>query len=78
MKMFSVYDRAIEAHTGQPFFQPTGQAAIRVITDEAKREGSNLQAHPTDYELWEIGTFDETSGQFTPNLQRIARVEDLA
>lgn len=77
MKMFSIFDRAIEAHTGAPFFQPTTQAAIRVVTNDAKREGSQLNANPTDYELWQIGDFNEQTGQFTPDLQRIARVEDL-
>lgn len=77
MKIYGIYDRAIEAYTGTPFFQPTNNAAIRIIKQEADREGSMLNNNPTDFELWYLGEYNESSGDITPTRERIARVEDL-
>lgn len=76
MKIYSIYDRATEAYQA-PFFQPTGPAAIRIVKGEANREGSMLNAAPADFELWELGDFNETTGEITAKRERIARITDL-
>lgn len=76
MRLFTIYDRAIESH-GNPFFQPTANAAIRMMKTETQREGSMVNQHPEDYELWQIGELNEVTGDFTPEKTRIARAQDL-
>lgn len=76
MKIFSIKDRASE-HFNQPFFQHTAAAAIRIIKNEMRQENSMLAAHPSDFELWELGTFDDQTGQLTNEHTRVARLEDL-
>lgn len=64
----SVRDRAANAF-GRPFFVATRGQAIRSFSDEVntKREGNALQAHPEDFDLYELGVFDEDTGQFENN-----------
>lgn len=73
----SVRDRAIGAFA-RPFSAPSAGVAIRSFIDEVNREGSDMGAHPTDYELYEVGSFDDVLGQFSnppaPNL--LIRAED--
>lgn len=53
---------------GQPFFSASVGMAIRGFSDECTRpdpEGRNLLArHPGDFELYQLGTFDDQSGRF--------------
>lgn len=77
MKMYGIFDRAISAYTGPPFFQPTNAAAMRTVKMEATREGSQLNATPTDFELWHLADFNEQTGQVSGSPERIARIEDL-
>lgn len=62
----SVADKAAQTF-GQPFFVPSAGAAIRSFSDEINRvpgEGQQnpLYSHPADYVLYQLGTFDESSG----------------
>lgn len=76
-KIITVRDRAIEAY-GQPFFVRAIGEAIRSFVDETNRTESAIGAHPEDYELYEIGEFDEDTGTITPNKPRlIAKGKDV-
>lgn len=63
VKIFVVYDSKSESY-GQPFFQQATGAAIRGFSDEAngKRAESAIAAHPEDYTLFEIGSYDHSDG----------------
>lgn len=52
----------------QPFFVATMGIAFRSLRDEIARggEGNILSAHTGDFEIWEIGAYDEESGQILP------------
>lgn len=47
-----------------PFFVPTLSVAVRSISDEIKRggDGNTLSAHPSDFQLWTLGVYDNASG----------------
>ena len=77
MKMYAIYDRAIEAF-GQPIFVKAQGQAIRSFMDECKNPESQFNKHPEDYELYYIGEFDETKGSITNNMnmERVARATD--
>lgn len=65
---FCIYDTKAELFQ-RPFFAPTDGSAIRAVVDEGRRPGSELGAHPTDYVLFCVGAFDDSTGAlggFTP------------
>lgn len=77
-QIIAVFDRGIQAYM-RPFTTPHRNAALRSFTDEANREDSEICKHPEDYDLYQVGEFDENTGQITgldrPEL--IARGQDL-
>jgi len=80
MLMFSLYDSKSESFS-QPFFCRTRGAAVRAITDEVndERATSDVHRHPVDFELYEIGEFNESRGCFTASeaLRSVALVGSL-
>jgi hypothetical protein len=65
MTVCSVRDRGAEAF-GRPFFTPAIGVAIRSFQDEVNRkvEDSQIYNHPDDFDLYELGSFDDFSGMF--------------
>lgn len=61
----SVFDSAVQAY-GRPVFVPSRGYAERSFSDEINRDAPDnaMHAHPEDYEMFELGTFDEESGVF--------------
>ena len=57
----AVRDRQLNAYM-RPFTAQTRGQAIRSFRDEVNRQGSELNTHPEDYELYQLGTFDEETG----------------
>lgn len=47
----------------RPFFVPTVGLALRSFQDEVNNKESPMHQHPADYELFQVGTFDEDSGK---------------
>lgn len=60
----SLFDRAIAAY-GRPMFVPAVGAAVRSLTDEANNPESELSKHPEDYDLYDLGFFDDADASFT-------------
>jgi hypothetical protein len=60
-KIFSVHDSAAAAYL-PPFFLPTEAMAIRTLTDCVHDENHAFSKNPTDYVLYCIGTFDDSTG----------------
>lgn len=65
LKAYSVYDNKTEAYA-KPFFQLTRGEALRSWTDLANDlQSQNMVAkHPSDFVLFEIGEYDESTGTF--------------
>lgn len=53
----------------QPFFVPTVGVAYRNLQDEMERQAPDnpLANHAGDFELYQIGAFDDETGLFEPN-----------
>jgi len=64
LKIFSIYDKKALAHTDVFHFPQIGQA-IRQIEDLLKSQHP-LAKHPADYDLYQLGEFDDVSGLITP------------
>lgn len=60
-KMFAVYDLKAVAYL-QPFFSCNPGSAVRAFGDAVRDGKSPLSIHPEDYQLFELGTFDDNSG----------------
>ncbi len=62
----AVKDRAADAF-GRPMFVPSLGVAIRSFTDEINRNDNESQLfnHPDDFDLYDLGVFDDNSGVFT-------------
>ncbi len=75
----SVKDTAAQAF-GRPVFVPTVSVAVRSFRDEINRPDSkeDMAQHPEDFELYELGSFEDATGVITviePRL--VARAKDL-
>lgn len=62
--VLSVYDRAAATY-GRPLFAAAVGAAMRSFQDEVNRaaEDNPMYKHPEDFDLVQIGTFDDQSGR---------------
>lgn len=66
LKIFSIFDGKAQAYI-QPFFLPTVGMAVRTFTDCVTDPGHAFGKHPEDYTLFEIGEFDDHSGEIEPH-----------
>ena len=65
-RVFAVYDNAAGAYL-QPFFMTTIGLAIRAFEGAATDQNHQFFNHAGDYTLFEIGTFDEVTGELVSN-----------
>lgn len=77
--ILSVKDTAAQAF-GRPMFLPSSAVGVRSFRDEINRSDANneMYKHPEDFELYELGTYDDSTGIIevvTPRL--VARAKDL-
>lgn len=61
LQAVAVFDKITEAF-GRPFFVPNTGGAIRSFSDELKNSESELSRHPDDYDLYHLGSFDDSTG----------------
>lgn len=61
LKIVSIYDGKAEAWMNPLVFQSNGQA-IRSFGDAVNDSSSELGKHPEDYDLFELGEFDQLTG----------------
>nr|QJB20126.1 MAG: nonstructural protein [Microvirus sp.] len=61
----SIYDSASELF-GRPFYVAAIGQATRSFQDEIKREDpqNELHKHPDDYTLFQLGEFNDNTGEF--------------
>lgn len=65
MIVLALFDVKVAAFQ-RPAFAPTVAAFVRAVGDEARRAGSELSAHPDDYQLFRLGEFDDANGLIVP------------
>jgi hypothetical protein len=62
-KVFSVYDHKAELFS-QPFISPKTGSAVRGFSTGANDPSHDFSKFPDDFELFEIGDWDDGEGQF--------------
>lgn len=80
MKVFvvAIRDSAVNAYM-PPWCAPAQQAAIRAFSDEIQKADSPMARHPSDYELFHVGYWEDTTGEMEPLKapELMARAKDL-
>lgn len=68
IRMFAILDSAVEAYN-TPFTARTVQEALRMFALACSKEGQ-FQTNPRDFVLYEIGSYDDSSGMLEPQEPR--------
>lgn len=64
VQIYSVYDKKAAAYL-QPFFIQNEGMAIRAVTEVVQEEGHAFNKHAQDYALYQLGTYDDSTGKIT-------------
>lgn len=64
MKIFTIYDSKAEAFL-PPFYERSTGLAVRAFEDAANNSEHQFNKYPSDYTLFELGEFNETTAEFT-------------
>lgn len=76
LNAYSIYDRkALQYHP--PFFQSTDASATRMFSDLANDPATTIGRHPSDYVLFQIGSYDDSKGLLV-GLSPLAHVADAS
>lgn len=62
VKIFAIYDSKARAFL-QPFFSPNAAVALRSFERAVNDERSDFHVFAGDYELFELGEFNDHSGE---------------
>lgn len=65
LQMFSIKDTKGEAF-GPIFLTRAHGEAERALKDEVTNPQSRINKHPTDFDLWHLGTYDDVTGKIEP------------
>jgi len=60
-QVFAIFDKKALAYMA-PFFQPNELVAMRNVGSAVADEESLLGKYPEDYDLYQVGTWDDQSG----------------
>lgn len=63
-KIFTIHDSAVGAYL-QPFFMTSKGEAIRAFSDTVNDDKTQFNKHPGDFELFQIGEYDDSTGTMT-------------
>lgn len=77
--VFSVVDTVASVFSA-PFLEVTRGSAIRAFSDAVNDPQNPAHKHPGDFDLFELGVFDDVSGTYElkPRPEKIAAGGDLA
>ena len=64
MKIFTVHDTKAQAYL-PPFYMRTTAEALRAFETTVKQKDTQFNQFPSDFNLCELGEFDETTATFT-------------
>ena len=72
LNIVCVYDKISEAY-GVPSFVASVNSAIRGFGDEVNRPDPDnmFNRHPDDFELYHLGTYDDSIGELQPDRPRL-------
>lgn len=66
LTVFSIFDAKAKAYL-PPFYLHQPAQGIRAFIDSVNKRGHAFNAHPEDYTLFTLGTFDDEKAEFQLN-----------
>jgi hypothetical protein len=77
LKFYSIRDGKSETYN-KPFTEVSNGVALRNFMTAMENEDSMIKKYPEDFSLWQVGQFDETTGEIIPaNPECIGKAVDL-
>lgn len=70
-KLYQIRDNVAQTVTGPIFAQRNDAAAGRMFGEALGNSNSSLSKNPEDYDLFTVGSQDESSGVITPHVELI-------
>lgn len=75
-KIYSIKDTKIGFM--QPFYQANQAVAIRAFNNAVNaKEANNINQNADDMELWELGEFDDQTGEIKSEVKYVVKANDL-
>lgn len=71
MRVYSVFDSKAAAFL-PPFFCANAAVALRSFTRAVQEEGTDFNRFAADYTLFEVGTWDQSSGEFVSHEAKVS------
>jgi hypothetical protein len=62
LNVYTIFDQAAAVYK-RPFVAQADGEVLRVFKDMALNKDHEIGAHPEDYTLWRIGTFDDNKAE---------------
>lgn len=70
LNVYAIYDEKALSY-GIPFFAKTDGIAKRLFADLCDDPQSTVYKHPSDFKLYYLGEFDESTADLVPNARRV-------
>ncbi len=76
LKIYSIKDTKVGFM--QPFYQANQAVAIRAFNNAVNaKDANNINQNPDDMELWELGEFDDQTGEIKSEVKYVVKANDL-
>ena len=76
LKIYSIKDTKVGFM--QPFYQANQAVAIRAFNNAVNaKEINNINQNADDMELWELGEFDDQTGEIKSEVKYVIKANDL-
>lgn len=69
-RCFSIYDSRT-VYYQPPFFSPTTFSGVRMFEHLVRDPTSLASKFPEDFSLYQVGSFDDTTGQLIPSVPEV-------
>lgn len=64
LNIYAIRDNQVAAFS-QPFYSQTNGSALRAFSDHVNENGTPANKHPQDFDLYQLGTYDDQTGAIT-------------
>ena len=75
LNIYSLFDRKAKTY-GNPFTAINTAVASRMVDDLAADPTSTVHKHNTDFELYQVATFNQETGQIKADIPEFIKIPD--
>ena len=66
----AIHDRSVNAYVNLHCVRAEGQAIRQFMDAINNKDGGSIHAHPDDYDLYRVGTYNDDDASITPEQPR--------